>query len=162
MAAFAADQGGPLSHDEQHMLLDWLVAAAGVERHEVPDEPVPGDAARGATVFSTHCATCHGAAGEGVTAPALGNPVLLATASDAFLRNTITRGRTGTPMSAFRGVLDEADIDSVTAFLRSRAGRLGSVGACGGDPARSVRSHPERERGSRRTTPPRGLVRGGR
>ncbi len=122
MAAFAAEQGGPLSHDEQHALLDWLVAQAGVTRREVPDVPVRGDNVRGGQVYAERCAACHGAAGEGVTAPALANRVLLATASDAFLRETIARGRSGTPMPGFRGVLGEAELDAVTAFLRSRAG----------------------------------------
>jgi cytochrome c oxidase cbb3-type subunit 3 len=122
MAAFAHEQGGPLSHDAQHALLGWLVAEAGVARRELSDAPVRGDPRRGQEVYAQHCAACHGAAGGGVTAPALANPVLLATASDAFLRDTIARGRTGTPMPGFRAVLDDADLDAVTAFLRSRAG----------------------------------------
>ncbi|MBM4391152.1 MAG: c-type cytochrome [Deltaproteobacteria bacterium] len=122
MAAFATEQGGPLSHDEQHVLLDWLEAQSGVTGKDLPDTPVRGDVERGETVYAERCAECHGATGQGGTAPALANPVLLATASDAFLRDTIARGRTGTPMPAFRGVLDESELDAVTAFLRSRAG----------------------------------------
>lgn len=145
MAAFAKDQGGPLSHDEQHVLLDWLVAQSGVTRKELPDTPVRGDPVRGEAVYARSCASCHGATGEGVTAPALANPVLLATASDVFLRDTIRRGRTGTPMPAFRGVLEEAEIDAVTVFLRSRAGGWAApapVEVNPPDPARAVQNLP--------------------
>lgn len=121
MAAFAQEQGGPLSHDDQHALMGWLVSSAGVERKPLSDAPISGDITRGEALYATHCASCHGQNGEGVTAPALANPVLLATASDAFLRDTIARGRTGTPMLPFQGALSDADLDAVTAFLRSRA-----------------------------------------
>lgn len=122
MAAFAADQGGPLSHDEQHALLDWLVAEAGVARRDLPETPIAGDPALGEQIYAERCASCHGARGEGVTAPALANPVLLATASDAFLRETTARGRSGTPMPPFGDTLSPSELDAVTAFLRSRAG----------------------------------------
>jgi cbb3-type cytochrome c oxidase subunit III len=121
MAGFADTQGGPLSHAEQHALMDWLLDESGVERTPIEDTPVAGDATRGAQVYADHCASCHGTEGQGGTGTALGNPVFLATASDAFLRQTIAKGRTGTPMQGFAGRLPDADIDAATAFLRSRA-----------------------------------------
>ncbi|MEC7947062.1 MAG: c-type cytochrome [Myxococcota bacterium] len=121
MAAFAEDQGGPLSHDQQHALLDWLIETAGVERAPIKGAAVEGDVVRGAAVYAEHCADCHGAKGEGGTGTALGNPVFLATVSDAFVRYTIAQGRTGTPMKGFADTLPATDLDAVTAFLRSRA-----------------------------------------
>lgn len=121
MAAFAEDQGGPLSHAAQHALMDWLIQSSGVEREPIEDVAVVGDARRGGVVYAEHCAGCHGMKGEGGTGTALGNAVFLATASDAFLRHTIANGRTGTPMEGFAGTLPPADLDAVTAFLRSRA-----------------------------------------
>lgn len=121
MAAFSDAQGGPLSHDAQHVLLDWLVASAGVPRAPVEDAVVTGDTTLGATVYAEHCASCHGAKGEGGTGTALANPVFLATASDAFLRATVAQGRTGTPMKGFAGTLSDAELDGVVAFLRSRS-----------------------------------------
>ena len=47
--------------------------------------------------------------------------MLLATASDAFLRHTISEGRDSTPMPSFKDSLSKVEIDAVTAFLRSRA-----------------------------------------
>jgi cytochrome c oxidase cbb3-type subunit 3 len=121
MAAFSADQGGPLSHDDQHILLDWLVEVAGVQPAPGPDTPVVGDPDQGRAVYGRACASCHGARGEGGTGTALAHPITLASAPDAFLRRTIARGRTGTPMPAFEGQLSPHEIDDVVAFLRSRA-----------------------------------------
>ena len=47
--------------------------------------------------------------------------MLLATATDDFLRSAINEGRDGTPMVAFKDSLSEKEIDGVTTFLRSRA-----------------------------------------
>jgi mono/diheme cytochrome c family protein/rhodanese-related sulfurtransferase len=121
MAAFAESQGGPLSHDAQHLLLDWLVKQSGAVSAPLPDAAVEGDADRGATIYASHCAGCHGHRGQGGVGTALANPVFLATASDAFLAHTVTEGRRGTPMPAFRDSLAPDAIRDVVAFLRSRA-----------------------------------------
>jgi mono/diheme cytochrome c family protein/rhodanese-related sulfurtransferase len=121
MAAFADTQGGPLDHDTQHALLDYLQAQVGLSPAPLPEGPVPGHPERGAQTYAARCADCHGDQGQGLRAPALGNPVLLATSSDAFLREAIRRGRSGTPMPAFAGQLTDAEIGDLVAFLRSRA-----------------------------------------
>lgn len=121
MAAFQESLGGPLSHDAQHALMDWLLVESGHERTPVDDAPVVGTPANGASIYTQHCAECHGARGEGGTGTALANPVFLATASDAFIRHTIVHGRDGTPMQAYAAALTEIQINDVVAFLRSRA-----------------------------------------
>ena len=122
MAAFSKEQGGPLDHDAQQRLVSWLVEESGVKAPTpIAAAAVPGDVARGEQVYAERCDSCHGARGEGVSAPALANPVLLATASDALLRDVITRGRAGTPMLSYAETLTPQAIDDVTAFLRSRA-----------------------------------------
>ncbi|MFK7953133.1 MAG: c-type cytochrome [Ekhidna sp.] len=122
MAGYLDRQGGPMEYIEIELLLQWLYDTAGVEeRIELSREPVLGDVALGATIYDENCAVCHGANGEGVSAPALGNPMLLATATDEFLKYAIKEGRDGTPMVAFKETLSEEEIDGVTAFLRSRA-----------------------------------------
>lgn len=75
----------------------------------------------GSKIYANKCAVCHGENGEGVSAPALGNPMLLATATDEFLKYAIREGRDGTPMVGFKNILSEDEINGVTAFLRSRA-----------------------------------------
>ncbi len=121
MAAFAEGQGGPLGHDAQHRLMGWLIEAAKVERKPVQDGVVDGDPDRGRAIYGENCAECHGASGEGGTGTALANPVFLATASDTFIRDTVRRGRTGTPMPAFAERLPAEDIDAVVSFLRTRS-----------------------------------------
>lgn len=122
MGPYAKNQGGPLDGADIELLLRWLREAAVVKKPIVLDlEPVIGNPDLGKTLYVKHCATCHGKKGEGVSAPALANPMLLATASDAFLHYTITNGREGTPMPAFKDSLSKNEINAVTAYLRSRA-----------------------------------------
>ncbi|MEM8487099.1 MAG: c-type cytochrome [Bacteroidota bacterium] len=122
MAGYYEAQGGPLEYIEIELLLKWLYEEAGVEDNvKISRDPVTGDVARGAEIYAAICASCHGEKGEGISAPALGNPMLLATATDGFLRYAIAEGRDGTPMIAFKDSLSSDEIDAVTAFLRSRA-----------------------------------------
>ncbi|MEJ2005337.1 MAG: c-type cytochrome, partial [Cyclobacteriaceae bacterium] len=122
MAGYLDTQGGPLEFVEIELLLEYLQQMADVEEPiEVSRDPVYGDIELGSRLYSEHCATCHGEKGEGVTAPALANPMLLATATDHFLRYAIANGRDGTPMEAFKDQLSDDEIDGITAFLRSRA-----------------------------------------
>ena len=122
MAGYRDLQGGPLEYIEIELLLKWLYDTAGVEESvELSREQVLGDIDLGATIYASKCAVCHGENGEGISAPALGNPMLLATATDHFLRYAIAEGRDGTPMIAFKDSLSKEEIDGVTAFLRSRA-----------------------------------------
>ncbi len=121
MAAFQDTLGGPLSHDAQHALMDWLIKESGVKRKPVKDKPVVGDPVKGQKVYKKHCAECHGSRGEGGSGTALANPVFLATATDAFIRHTVENGRDGTPMLAFGERLSKTQINDVVSFLRSRA-----------------------------------------
>jgi mono/diheme cytochrome c family protein/rhodanese-related sulfurtransferase len=119
MAAFIDTQGGPLDQARVNALHDWLVE--GVPAADLATAPIGGDVTAGAALYGARCAACHGALGEGGTGPALRNPVYLATASDAQIRDAIARGRTGTPMAAFSGELSGEQLDALTAYLRSRA-----------------------------------------
>ena len=122
MAGYYEERGGPLEYIEIELLLKWLYEEAGVEEGvDISREPVLGDVELGSEIYSASCASCHGEKGEGITAPALSNPMLLATATDGFLRYAISEGRDGTPMVAFKDSLNDDEIDAVTAFLRSRA-----------------------------------------
>lgn len=122
MAPYAKSQGGPLDRADIELLLEWLYQLSGVKKPlELSTKPITGNAALGKVLFAKHCATCHGAKGEGVRAPALANALLLATASDAFLRYTISVGRDSTPMPSFKDSLSKVEINALTAYLRSRA-----------------------------------------
>ncbi len=56
--------------------------------------PVVGDVKRGKVVYDANCARCHGTPTQRSSAVHLANPVLLATASDAFLRWAVESGPT--------------------------------------------------------------------
>jgi cytochrome c oxidase cbb3-type subunit 3 len=124
------EQGG-LRPDEIDAVVSHLRTLSGGVRPGPDVRParwVRGDAAAGETLYKTYCARCHGAGGIGGEGPALVNPVLLDTATDTFLVETIRRGRTGTLMRAFavadpdRPALTPADIEGIVAFLRRRGG----------------------------------------
>jgi cytochrome c oxidase cbb3-type subunit 3/ubiquinol-cytochrome c reductase cytochrome c subunit len=83
-------------------------------------------AERGADLYATYCALCHGKTGEGYLADeanALGNQDFLKSATDDFIIEAIVRGRPGTPMSAWgkerAGVLATSDVLAILAFIRS-------------------------------------------
>lgn len=96
--------------------------------------PVKGNPEYGRRLFAKLCAACHGADGEGgkgtgvtfsrprdqqIMAPALNNPGFLAAASDAMIKETLLKGRYGTPMSHFLGKKSkQKDIDDIVSFIR--------------------------------------------
>ncbi|MBT8047784.1 MAG: c-type cytochrome [Xanthomonadales bacterium] len=121
MGAYSEEMGGPLSRAEIDRLARWLKDQVGVEPLHLSTEPVSGDIDLGATIYAGHCAQCHGGQGEGVTAPAIGNPAMLSLHTDEFLKYAIENGRDGTEMRAFRETLSADEINGVTAFLRTRA-----------------------------------------
>ena len=125
MGGYVDEVGGPMTRAQIVDMVRWLRQQSGVqplagERGAAFDR-VAGDIGNGAVVYQRNCASCHGAKGEGGTGTALANPTMLALTPDRFLRHAIVQGRQGTPMPAFGSVLSEAQIDDVTAFLRSRS-----------------------------------------
>ncbi len=86
---------------------------------------VKGDANVGQRLFAANCAGCHGAKGEGGEGPALNNKILLATATDTFLIETIKAGRRGTAMQGFespsptRAALAARELESIVSFIRT-------------------------------------------
>lgn len=96
---------------------------------------IRGNEASGKRLFATHCASCHGAHGEGgqgtgvtlsrprdlpIMPPALHNPGFLASASDEMIRAILRKGIAGTPMVSFSALgLSTQDIDDVVAHVRS-------------------------------------------
>lgn len=89
-----------------------------------PGRWAAGEPELGARLYAANCASCHGERGQGNEGPALANRVLLASATDTYLAETVRRGRRGTTMPAFsapspvRGMLSEAEIESIVTHLR--------------------------------------------
>jgi mono/diheme cytochrome c family protein/rhodanese-related sulfurtransferase len=121
MGGYLDEIGGPFDRERLGRLLTWLAEMVDAEPVDLPFDPVPGDVDLGRAIYDEQCAICHGGSGEGALGPAIGNPSMLALTTDAFIRYAIEHGRDGTQMPAFGEVLSAEEIDSVTAFLRTRA-----------------------------------------
>jgi mono/diheme cytochrome c family protein len=93
-----------------------------------PARWVDGDVTEGERLFVRHCETCHGPGGRGGEGPMLSNPVLLSTATDTYLVETIRQGRRGTTMEGFetpsptRPALSASEIEAVVSYLRANTG----------------------------------------
>lgn len=105
-----------------------LCAVLGCELHGKPgpgpEVPNPDTVLDSQVLYSQNCAGCHGADGRKGAAPAIGDPVYLALASDDAMRSVISKGRPGTAMSAFAqkegGMLTDAQVDSIIHGMRQR------------------------------------------
>ena len=127
-----------LSDAEVNAIVGYIRAWPTQPAPEYSGETLPGDAGRGKTLFTSHCASCHGEHGEGgagtgvtfsrpreaqIEAPALNNPGFQQSVTDGMLKATLLRGRKGTPMPSIKSLgLQEQDADDLVAYLRSLKG----------------------------------------
>lgn len=115
-------------------LLVLLATSAPATSVAAPSpSPSPAPPETGAALYARYCGVCHGASMEGHAAdnaPSLANPTFRSTATDAFLRAAIDRGRAGTAMAgygqAFGGPLGPAEVTALITHIRGgiRAPRL--------------------------------------
>jgi mono/diheme cytochrome c family protein/rhodanese-related sulfurtransferase len=119
MSAWSAAHSGPLARAD----IDAIVLFNRTWQRGPPvmldERPALGDVSRGGDVFARECSRCHGPGGTGGPSVHVGNPELLATATDGFLRYAIRGGRHGTAMPGFASKLGEAGVEDVVALLRS-------------------------------------------
>lgn len=88
-----------------------LAFIAGLASAATPPKP------DGAHLFAQHCAVCHGEAGSGGVGVPLALPGFQSTVDDAYLRETIRRGRPGRVMPAFSR-LSNAEVDAIVGHIR--------------------------------------------
>lgn len=119
MSAWSVERGGPLAAQDIKAVIAFMRAWYTGPRAALREDSLAGDARRGGPLYLSHCERCHGV--RGATGPniRIGDRALLAAATNGFLRHAIEKGRPGTPMVAFEGVLDRQAIDDVIAYLRS-------------------------------------------
>jgi mono/diheme cytochrome c family protein len=112
---------------------------------------LPGDPAKGATLYGANCATCHGSSMGGNIGPAL-NPIFLlpnvpkAQALDpAFLIGTITNGRkhqSGDPgavdMPAWGPTLSSQDIKDLASYIIDQNRKPGGANLSANELAKST------------------------
>jgi cytochrome c oxidase cbb3-type subunit III len=149
MPAFAQSAGGMLT-DAQ---VDALVA--GIRQHGKKADfgggappsysaAVPGDAARGAQVYDTFCASCHGPEGRGGSrASSIVDPAFLALISDQYLRTIVIAGRPELGAPDWRGnvpgkPMSEQDVSDVVAWLSAQRPKFPSQVASGTGSATGV------------------------
>jgi mono/diheme cytochrome c family protein len=82
------------------------------------DVPPADHVATGETLYRSRCIVCHGQDGKGGIGPSLNNQSVLSIVSNAFLHDTLVRGRPGTAMPAWRQLSSE-DVVDLIALLRS-------------------------------------------
>jgi cytochrome c oxidase cbb3-type subunit III len=92
--------------------------------HAGPEVPRPDAILNPVVLYTANCAGCHGATGKDGPAMDLSDPAYLTIVDDNILRDTISKGRPGTAMSAFSqengGMLTDAQINSIIAGIRER------------------------------------------
>ncbi len=140
MSAWSVERGGPLDDAGIKAIVAYLRRLAAHTREDPSGLVVRGDAASGAKSYAARCESCHGRSGVGGRYVNLGNPELLAIASDGFLLRSLEQGRPGTPMPAYEGQLSPTEGADLVALMRSwqrppdgalplppRPGQLGAV-----------------------------------
>ncbi len=79
----------------------------------------------GAKLYATYCGACHGSAGKGGFAPAIGSSDYLTAKDDATLIQITGEGKAGSGMPAWNkskgGTLTDDQIKDIVAYLRSLA-----------------------------------------
>jgi mono/diheme cytochrome c family protein len=116
MPAFARDRGGPLTGEQVQVLADGIKKRWGPPSSPAGSPPPylesagagSGDKVKGARVFASACAGCHGRQGQGGEhggrpVGAINDPAFLALISDKALRRTAITGRPDLGMPAYDG-----------------------------------------------------------
>jgi mono/diheme cytochrome c family protein len=94
--------------------------------------PLPGQVMEFATLYKQNCAGCHGENGKNSAAISLADPVYLAKAGEATLRQVTANGIAGTLMPAFEksagGTLTDRQIDSLVQGILQQWSRPNVLG----------------------------------
>ena len=125
MPAWSVDYGGPLTDEGVREVVAYLRAwePTAPEIQPAVFLPKPG---RGAVLFSSTCAICHGESGVGSErAPRLNDPQRLAALSDDWYREVIRNGRPAKGMPTWGTVLSPNQIEDIVAMIAAwRSGEL--------------------------------------
>ncbi len=123
MPAWSVDFGGPLTDEDIKDVVAFIRAwePTAPEIEPIAFEP---DSARGALLFETTCAVCHGENGLGnEEAPAINDTLRLATLDNDWYRSVIANGRPAKGMPTWGTVLAPNQIEDLIALVEDwRAG----------------------------------------
>jgi cytochrome c oxidase cbb3-type subunit III len=118
MSAWGQGRGGPLKKEDIDAVVAFLRSWESKPRVVLDEAKPSGRVHRGEPIYNRECKKCHGERGVGGPNVAIGNPELLTSASNGFLRHAISNGRPGTAMPAFHEKLDKKTIDDLLVMLR--------------------------------------------
>lgn len=130
MPPFAQSKGGMLTDEQIRVLVQGIRAwaRADVPRDGLPPYATqsPGDPQRGAAVYATFCASCHGPDGQGGKGgSSIANEAYLSLVSDQYLRTIAIAGRPELGAPDWRGnvtgrAMSAVEISDVVAWLASQ------------------------------------------
>jgi cytochrome c oxidase cbb3-type subunit III len=127
MIGFSEEHGGLLTEKQIDVLVEGISAwAKNPPSGTLPAYSAPlGSAEHGATAFTTYCASCHGADGNGGKAGSVVNPAYLGLVSDQYLRTIVIAGRNDLGCPDFQNrvpgkPMSEEDISGIVAWLVSQ------------------------------------------
>jgi cytochrome c oxidase cbb3-type subunit III len=134
------------------------IALLAVSGCNLPGKPTPAEIVKRPTdildpvaLYKQNCAGCHGAEGKLGPAPPIGDSLYLAIVDDNTLRNTISKGRAGTAMSAFAqsegGMLTSGQVDTIVQGIRQRWGHSQAL-SVGTAPPYAAKSTGDARRGA--------------
>jgi cytochrome c oxidase cbb3-type subunit 3 len=135
MPAFAQASGGMLTEDQINVIVGGIRAWAKPDALRDASAPpyaatAPGDPKRGAAVYATYCASCHGADGRGdKRAGSIVDGSYLGLVSDQGMRTTVIAGRPELGAPDWRGdvpgkAMSNDDISDVVAWLAAQRPRF--------------------------------------
>lgn len=117
MPAWGQTFGGPFTDVELKDLVAFM-RAWELTAPEIADDASTPDPIRGATIFATTCAICHGQDGLGTEQiRALNDPKRLQDFDDGWYRSTIAFGRPARGMPTWGTVLSPQQINDVVALI---------------------------------------------
>lgn len=117
MPAWSVDFGGPLTDEDIRSVVAFIRAWEPTAPEIAPEvfEPSP---ARGALLFETTCAVCHGSKGiGGEDAPDVNDPTRLPELDDDWYRAVIRYGRPAKGMPTWGTVLSPEQIEDLIALI---------------------------------------------
>lgn len=117
MPAWSVEYGGPLT-DEDVRDIVALIRSWQPTAPEIIQEAFVPDPGRGAVLFASTCAVCHGENGAGTEqAPTLNDPARLEALPDEWYRGVIKNGRPAKGMPTWGTVLSPEQIDDIVSLI---------------------------------------------
>ncbi|MBK8503447.1 MAG: PQQ-dependent sugar dehydrogenase [Saprospiraceae bacterium] len=102
------------------LIITALSCNLDADKRQLINSDQKHDHEKGAVVFKTHCAGCHGADLQGALAPGLIRDDWKYGRTKGLMVRNVTYGISGTDMAAFRTILSPEEIEKVVEFVINR------------------------------------------